>query len=947
MNINHHVNIAHIESGDINTLYINIRSIRTKNKINEIENILHTTKYTIHIIIITETWLNKDDAHLFNIPYYHHYYSVRPTRSGGVSIYAHENILSNEIYNICFDSNNILGIKVNVGNRETSIFGIYKQPQSDKSIFLDHLENILSNNKNSYYFGDFNLNILNTTCTHINQYMDIISSTGNIILNNMDLEYVTRISTGTIIDHIITDQLLNKTIINLHDTHISDHRYIHTNIKFNNTPTYQKISSTQINVIEYNKITQAQLSQISDTNTVESFITSINQLTKEHTKTITNTVHNNKRISKPWLSKCTLNCIQKRNHFYKLKIKYPNNSYFTTQFVFYRNKVNFFLKFEKQNYYSSKFNDNINDNKQFWKITNEIIFNKKHCKQQQNITLAIKNTNTNTNDMLEVCNLFNNFFIEVGNTTNQYTRSYPIQLQHNTTSNLYLYPTTPIEISNIIYALNKNSANGYDGVPIKFFRNFANELRKNLSLFINNTFKNGIFPDIFKIAKITPIYKAGNKHDIANYRPISVLPACSKIFEKALLNRLEMFLVNNQIIHKNQFGFVRSSSTIAACTHFLNFVETNIDKHMIVGCFFIDLSKAYDRVNLPLLYEKLERIGIIKKPLELLKSYHNNRYQFVQINNTKCQKQKLTAGVAQGSMISAPEFSIYVNEIFYLRLHGEVQMYADDAIVMFSCKSINELYSKMQEDIITIDNWLNTNFMQINMKKTSYMIFDKYLQNDITFNIILNNTEIKRVYEAKYLGLLIDSKLTWHSHIDKIKNKIRPIMFAIRRLRDFLHPQALKNIYNAHILNHITYLNPIWSCATSTKINELKRLQNKAIKAIYRLPYLYPTRNLYTIENNLLPIDVINQIQLTLLIFKIKNNYIKHNFEIKFRHNTHNYPTSSRFDILLPFCNTNTGLNTILYRGVNIFNNLPENIRNCTSIAIYKKNIIAHFQNLY
>lgn len=943
INIQHYINNHDIDSGDFNVLYINIRSIRSKNKIDEIENIIQTTNYIIHAIIITETWLDKEDINFFNIRLYNHHASIRPTRSGGVSIFTHQSINTNEIHNECFENNNIIGIEIQRNQSKFNIFGIYKQPLSDKNIFLNYLQNIINKFKTSYYFGDFNLNILNTTCKYINQYIDTIYSNGHIILNNTSQENATRPITGTIIDHIITDQISNKFIINLQDTHISDHRYIQTNIKFQTNSRQQKgTPHNQINVIEYNKITQPEIIQIQQADTIESFITSISTILKKHTKIITQKSHTNKHKIKPWLSENTINFIKTRNAFYKLKVNYPHNTFFNEQFITYRNKVNYFIKNEKQNYFVNKFNDCMDNNKKFWQITNEILFNKKNCKPTQNITLT--NNNTNTNNIKDVTNLFNDFFTQIGNNIVQITQNQIIPLQYNTTSNLYLYPTTPNEITKIIFSLNKNSANGHDAIPIKFFRNFANELSKKLSTFVNDCFKNGHFPDILKISKVSPIYKTGNKQNVSNYRPISVLPSCTKIFEKAILNRLEIYLVNNNIIHERQFGFVKSSSTTSACMHLMNFIEKNIDKHKIVGCIFIDLSKAYDTVNINILVEKLQRIGITHKALDLFKSYHKNRFQFVEINKSQSEKKLITSGVAQGSMISAPEFSIYINEIFYLNLHGEVQMYADDAVIMYSCEDVANLTIRIQDDIMTINNWLEVNSMKMNMEKTKYIIFDKHIKHDIVTDIYLKNCKIERVFEVKYLGLLIDSKLNWHSHINKVKNRIRSVTFAIRRLRDFIHSTALKNIYNAYILNEIIYLNPIWNNAALTKMNELKIIQNTAVKAIFKLPHLHPTASLYTLETKILAIESINKTQLAILIYKIKHNYIKHNFEITYRHNTHNYPTSHRNAINLPQCNTNTGLKTILYRGIKIFNELPDNITNCKSISIFKKLCTSHFQ---
>lgn len=173
--------------------------------------------------------------------------------------------------------------------------------------------------------------------------------------------------------------------------------------------------------------------------------------------------------------------------------------------------------------------------------------------------------------------------------------------------------------------------------------------------------------------------------------------------------------------------------------------------------------------------------------------------------------------------------------------------------------------------------------------------------------------------------------------------KIQPATFALHRLRYTLHQEAILDIYNAYILSHLLYMNPIWSNAANFKIKELEVIQNKAVKAMYGRSRLHPTDTLY-IDTKIIPLRQIINIQIALLIFKIKNNYIKHNFNIDFRHNIHEHNTRQLNNIELPNVTTNTGLSTILYRGSQIFNNLPQQIKKTTSIGKFKHAIKQFFK---
>lgn len=187
---------------------------------------------------------------------------------------------------------------------------------------------------------------------------------------------------------------------------------------------------------------------------------------------------------------------------------------------------------------------------------------------------------------------------------------------------MFLYKTTPTEIQNILNKLNKK-ATGHHLIPIKFWDNFGKYLNHKIYELINNMFTQQEFPNCLKITQIIPIHKADNKQEIGNYRPVSILPFLSKIFETAILKRLPNFLDINQIINKNQFGFTNKSSTLAATMQLMNYIQMEMDKKQQVACLFLDIKKAYDNVQHEILFRKLNNLKQIK--LKLFQSFHKNR----------------------------------------------------------------------------------------------------------------------------------------------------------------------------------------------------------------------------------------------------------------------------------------------------------------------------------
>lgn len=348
LNIQYTVNPLNDIIGNVQILYLNIRSIR--NKIEQLENLLSTHSHT-HIIVLTETWLQEDETEYFNLSEYEHFHNTRASHAGGVSIYVHNCLSANAIYSKEWDSNNMLGINIRNFGKSFNIFAIYKQPRSNFDIFNNEIEVVLEKFKNSIIFGDFNLNILDiNTNENVSKYVDNLYSNGFIILNKITSEYITRRnnSSGTIIDHVLTDILDNNYALALHDTDISDHRYFYTTITYNKNEKIQSKNQTyQLKIIEYDAINATSLTQITTSNDTESFVENIKNIINENTKTITK-IKRICKVKKPWINDYTLRLLNIQKIYFKLKTKFPNNSYYKTKFIYYRNKVNYTLRSEKK-----------------------------------------------------------------------------------------------------------------------------------------------------------------------------------------------------------------------------------------------------------------------------------------------------------------------------------------------------------------------------------------------------------------------------------------------------------------------------------------------------------------------------------------------------------------------------------------------------------------------
>ena len=334
------------------------------------------------------------------------------------------------------------------------------------------------------------------------------------------------------------------------------------------------------------------------------------------------------------------------------------------------------------------------------------------------------------------------------------------------------------------------------------------------------------------------------------------------------------------VIDKNQFGFSEKSNTLSACINCTEYIYENLDRKKYVAMLAIDLTKAFDTVNLKIMLLKLAELGFSEKSLQFFKSFLTNRKQFVQTRNFTSGKRTVRAGVPQGSKLAATLFLIYINNALKLCLNGVPQFYADDGAFIYAANSMEEVLNNMQKDLKILTEWFDKNLLKINLKKTNFIVFNNFRTvPDLGQlpGIFFNGCFIQRLEKIKYLGAWFDSNLNWSEHVNNLKLKLLPLNFMIYRNRKILPKKDLWLLYNSYFLSQINYLNPIWTRCSEQKLSELQRLQNKIIKNILFLPRQTASTSLY---ESRLDIRKYSILQTLLTVFKIKHNLIKHNLNI-------------------------------------------------------------------
>ena len=333
-----------------------------------------------------------------------------------------------------------------------------------------------------------------------------------------------------------------------------------------------------------------------------------------------------------------------------------------------------------------------------------------------------------------------------------------------------------------------------------------------------------------KLAKIIPIYKAKDKKDISNYRPISLLPVVSKILEKVVHKNVYTFLEKNKVVYASQYGFRKNRSTVNAITelvcHITNAIENKQQSTLSV---FLDLSKAFDTIDHNILLHKLECYGVRGLALNWFQSYLTDRKQYVLYNNVQSQTLDITCGVPQGSVLGPLLFLIYVNDTANCLTHSKLIYFADDTTVFLSSKCINDLYKNMNSDLDDLTNWFKANRLALNVNKSNCMLFQPNgNQNTLgnTLNIGVDPKEHK-LY-CKFLGIFIDNQLRWNNHLSHISAKLsRSVYIYIKNSKTYSTLDIIKVtlLYNGPTIPYLwdNFMGPNLSMSSKTSIYFTKK----------------------------------------------------------------------------------------------------------------------------
>ena len=654
----------------------------------------------------------------------------RARNGGGVALYIRSTInyrrhqtITDGLEAICIDV-----LKPN--SKPFTIVTCYRPPDSDEqffNLFESMIGKLETKNKEIIIMGDLNCNLAAPTLNHNAKLLSSICEEYQFEQMIKEHTWVTKES-RTLIDVILTNNPQRTVCAGVSHIAISDHSLIyaerkiavptknkHQSIEFRNMKRFNvRAFQNDINTINWEQIAHAEDPNMMWIRWKELFLSVANKHAPIKRMRIRNK-------QSPWITPAIRERMKGRKRLKILAMKTDDPNIWSG-YKREKNSTNNAVKQAKAQYYCNHIERNAGNTREIWRTINSVTYREAIT----NTVTELKTKAKTATDPQEISELFNTHFSDIGpslasnlpdcqNTFIEYVRP-------TNQASFKLKNVSNEAVLKLLMNLDVNKATGLDHIPGKLLKEAGPIIANSLSLIFNRSIDTAIFPDEWKLAKVTPIHKKNEKNDPCNYRPISVIPTIAKVFERLIFNQVYEYFCTNDLLSKCQSGFRPLHSTVTALLEAVNEWTQNIDRGLINSVLFLDLAKAFDTVDHGILVENLALYGIRGTTLNWFKSYLNNRTQKCDLNGHLSSTRSLSCGVPQGTILGPLLFLIYINDLPNCLGTSSPRMYADDTNITYPGNSIHEIELNLNKELANVRDWLLANKLSLNAAKTEYML---------------------------------------------------------------------------------------------------------------------------------------------------------------------------------------------------------------------------------
>lgn len=868
--------------------------------------------------------------------------------TGGVAVYIKENITYKILHNECY-LNNIWCLVYEI--KKCDLKGVYvllyRSPSSSMSSFLNYYE-ILCNDfilptKICLTVGDFNIDISKNT-TYSQLLCDIILSSGQKQIVDF---YTRRTPTSkTIIDLVVTNSPKFK-VCAINDK-ISDHETMQINVPV--IKNNDLVEKTYISWKNYSKAILIEIlirknwTYVYLTNNINDRLMFVCETIVEAVKLLVETKTIKCDIKNRWFDD-DLRLLKRDKNISLTKAKITNLDEDWNTFEYLNKNYKKLIKIKSDTYAKQTIKKASSDPKKLWKCINNLT-KENSC---DNRTCDIKFDGVPaTNNIEDIAENFNNYFID---SLNEIVSSIPIvQRGHNSAlvpvmSSMFKFSSISVEDLEHLLLTFKNKSNKGDLLTTAVLKDAFCVVGYFFVQIINDSFYNGDFPKYWKLSTIVPIPKIKNTCNSCNFRPINVLPISEKLIECVVKKQFLKYIEESNILCKYQSGFRFGHSCETSLNYLLTTWKSALDINKCIITVFLDFKRAFETIDREILLQKLYYYGVRNTEITWFRNYLNGREQRTSYRNITSNNRIVEHGVPQGSVLGPLLFILYINDIEKCLKYCKINLFADDTLLHIITTNVEDGISKMNEDLKNISEWINQNKLKINVDKSKWMIIS--LKQIINVNsVLLNDVKIDRVTFFKYLGVTIDENLKFDIHLTEIKKKISSKVYLLSRLRKKINVNIAKLIYESSIQVLFDYCSSILFLCSTTQLRALQTLQNRALRVILKRPR---RTNCGEMLSDLNLLNVTNRIELNVLsiVYKLKNNmlpaYLCEN--LMYVHNTYsNMTLRNTNDFRLPSFKKTSSQQNLFYTGLQKFNSLPINIKNLSTLNIFKRTLTLHLK---
>lgn len=924
-------------------LSINVRSVSSIDKFNKFKSLIASLSVLPDIIAVQETWFRSDLTQLYGIPGYCCIHCCRGDSYGGTSIYVkYEWKYSVEVCKsegfveyICIKLKNF-----KVDNKPLNIFSFYRSQKCSVVNFLNIFHNNISNFARDpiIVVGDSNIDLF-----HNPHYSELLST-----FNNYDCDsahtFVTRPNTGTCIDQVFSNYS-DRIFVDSVKCDLSDHNLIACRLGvMNKRPISQNVDIRKTHH-DYEKASEVLQNILPDANNSSCASDVLNEFLccmKIAIECSTSTTTSSEKLRfhlTPWINLNLQKLIEYKDELLRKRRRSRHKDILEKSLKRISKVVNIAKRICMDYFYVDNLQKTGGNMRKSWNFINTTLGRKK----KTNIVLKDSQGQDFVSDQSKA-NHLNSYFIQSVENLRQSIQIQPsdhyngLRTLTHSQCRFTINSIQDTDVQEVITAMKINKSPGCDGITPTYVKRCSGEITPILVDIFNKMLYECEYPDALKMHKVVAIPKEPSATSSNMYRPIAILSAIDKIFEKILFDKLQCYFDNNNLLYDYQFGFRKGCGTQEAILNVLKCVYKGLDDGYcgVTGVFF-DFTKAFDLVDHNIMLQKLVHYGIQGHELLLFKSYFSHRKQYVEINGSKSQIGNVVCGVPQGSGLGPLLFSIYINDLNHLGFFGSLFMFADDVSLFYPYKYDEVLKTHIEKDASLLFEYARLNRLCLNPDKTKLIRFrpnSASLNNN--FSVYIDGKLTMESHSIKYLGVILQSNLSWDLHIQSVKRKVAPAIGILFKLKNKLDVRTKLVIYQSLIHSHFSYMAVAYAHnKNSNSLRSLQRLQNKALKIVYNLPIRHSTVALFRdVCSDILPLAGLNQYQILIYVFKCINNIGHH--KISFLQNQSNFNTRNRTNIGIPLCRLEKTKQRIDYVGAIAFNNLPANLKSVQQIGTFK-----------